>query len=205
MKISKFLLSRRDLMRKGGALSAGLAALALPGFPRAAEPLKATMPAAVPGSTALPGAGKDVDILNTGLSLEHQIIASYQMSIDSGILQNLALNIAMLFQSHHKAHRDAVAAAVQKLGGTPVASQSAAEYGAALGVSTLKSQNDILQLALKLELASANAYLGFTGMITDKDYAKLAARVAADDVMHWTALASTLSQPLPANPLTFGA
>jgi len=190
--------SRRDVLVNTGKLSVtGLAVLAgigISGFARAAL-----------AADPVAAAQKDVDILNVALGLEHQAIGAYQIGADSGLLKQPALNISLLFQSHHKAHRDALTAAIQKLGGTPAAAQQSAEYAKSLNAETLKSQNDILELALKLELGAANAFIGLVPVYQDRELAKLTARLVADESMHWTALLSTLGHPLPANALTFGA
>ena len=43
------------------------------------------------------------------------------------------LDTAVLFQSHHKQHRDALVATIEKLGGKPVMAKSNADYAAGLG------------------------------------------------------------------------
>jgi len=63
----------------------------------------------------------------------------------------------------------------------------------------------VLELALKLELGAANAYINIIPSFEDHDLAKLSARVLADESLHWTALASTLAHPLPANAMFFGS
>ncbi|MEQ1688680.1 MAG: ferritin-like domain-containing protein, partial [Sphingopyxis sp.] len=50
----------------------------------------------------------DVDILNIALALEHEAIDAYQIGAESGLLQQAVLGVAVAFQSHHKAHRDAL-------------------------------------------------------------------------------------------------
>jgi len=187
--------SRRDLLIGSRKLSvAGLAVMAgvgTAGFGRAAL-------AAVDTS-------KDIQTLNTALGTEHQAIGAYQVGADSGLLKQPALNIALLFQSHHKSHRDELSSAIQKLGGTPVTAHSTGDYGKELNASMLKTQNDFLELALKLELGAANAYINIIPSFENRDFAKLSARVLADESMHWTALASTLAHPLPANAMFFGS
>jgi hypothetical protein len=44
------------------------------------------------------------------------------------------LDTAVLFQSHHKQHRDALVATIEKPGGKPVMAKSNADYAAGLGV-----------------------------------------------------------------------
>src|ERR1051325_4078931 len=150
-------------------------------------------------------AARDVDILNVALGLEHEAINAYQLGAQSGLLQKPVLDAAVLFQSHHKGHRDALMATIEKLGGRPVAEKPMAEYARALNAGAIKSQEDILNLAVRLELGASNAYLGVIPSFQDANLAKVAARLAADETMHWTALSGVLGRQLPGAPLSFGA
>lgn len=147
----------------------------------------------------------DVNTLNVALGLEHEAINAYQLGAESGLLQKPVLDVAVQFQSHHKQHRDALVAAIKSMGGTPVAEKSMNDYAKELNASTLKSQADVLMLAAKLEKGAANAYLGVIPAFENKDLAQVAGRLAADETMHWTVLASALKQALPEKALTFGA
>ena len=148
---------------------------------------------------------KDVSILNVALGLEHEAINAYQLGAGSGLLQKGVLDIAVLFQSHHKGHRDALIATIQKMGGTPVAEKSLNDYAKALKADTLKNQGDVLDLAARLELGATNAYLGVIPAFGSKDLAKVAARLAADETMHFAILTHALGRPLPTGALSFGA
>jgi rubrerythrin len=147
----------------------------------------------------------DVDILNVALGLEHEAINAYQLGAESGLLQDPVLQVAVAFQGHHKAHRDALVSTIQKLGGKPVAEKSMNDYATALNAGSLKNQGDVLHLAARLEKGAANAYLGVIPAFNDKGLAQVAGRLAADETMHWTALASALGEKLPSKALTFGA
>lgn len=148
---------------------------------------------------------QDVAILNTALGLEHEAINAYQLGAESGLLEKGVLGVAVQFQGHHKAHRDALIATIQKLGGKPVPEGKLAEYAKALKADMLKNQADVLALAAKLELGATNAYLGVIPAFQSGDLAKVAARLAADETMHWTVLSQALGRPLPAGALSFGA
>ena len=148
---------------------------------------------------------KDVDILNVALGLEHEAINAYQLGAKSGLLQKPVLDVAVLFQSHHKGHRDALIATIEKLGGRPAAEKSLAEYAKDLRAEMLKNQADVLDLATRLELGAANAYLGMIPSFSDANLAKVAARLAADESMHWTTLTGALGRSLPGAALSFGA
>jgi len=177
----------------GGALALSAGAVAMlggtPGLARAA-----TMDPA-----------KDTGILNIALTLEHEAINAYQLGAGSGLLQKPVLDVAVLFQSHHKAHRDALIATIQKLGGTPVAERAMGDYVKDLKADTLKTQLDVLMLAARLELGASNAYLSVIPAFSDAALSKVAGRLAADETMHWTALTGALGKSLPGGALSFGA
>jgi rubrerythrin len=148
---------------------------------------------------------KDVGILNVALGLEHEAINAYQLGAGSGLLQKGVLDVAVRFQADHKAHRDALIATIQKLGGTPVMEKKLDEYAKSLQASTLQSQTDVLNLAAKLELGAINAYLGVIPAFSNKDLAKVAGRLAVDETMHYVLLNNALGRPLPTGALSFGA
>lgn len=154
---------------------------------------------------AMGDSSKDVQILNVALGLEHEAINAYQLGAGSGLLQKPVLDVAVLFQSHHKAHRDALVATIQKLGGSPVAEKKLDDYAMALKANTLKTQADVLELAARLELGATNAYLGVLPSLGNRELAKVAARLAADETLHYTVLAQALGKALPTQALSFGA
>jgi rubrerythrin len=62
----------------------------------------------------------------------------------------------------------------------------------------------VLDLAARLELGATIAYLGVVPAFKDAALAKVAARLAADETMHWTILNNALGRPL-AGAFAFGA
>ena len=186
-----FVPQRRGLIKGAGMLSAG-ALLMLAGAPTRAQGMGAN-------------SESDARILNVALALEHEAINAYQLGAESGLLQKPVLALAVRFQSDHKAHRDALVATIDKLGGKPAPALTLQEYAKALDAAKLKSQNDVLDLAARLELGATNAYLGVIPAFGDSELAKVAARLAADETMHWTVLSQALGRMLPASGLSFGA
>jgi rubrerythrin len=91
------------------------------------------------------------------------------------------------------------------MGGKAVMERKLDDYAKALKADTLKNQGDVLDLAARLELGAINAYLGVIPAFANKDLAKVAARLAADETMHFTVLTNALGRPLPAGALSFGA
>ena len=149
-------------------------------------------------------AASDVGILNVALGLEHQGINAYTLGAKSGLLQKPVLDIALKFQDDHKIHRDLLIGAITKLGGKAVEEKSLDVYAKALNASQLKSQEDVLRLALSLELGATNAYLGVIPAFKDHAFAKVAARLATDEAAHWAVLNNALGMPLP-KAMSFGA
>ncbi len=182
-------LRRRGLLRASGVsvLSASTVAL-----------LAGCEKMAAAQGTGAGNSANDVGILNTALALENEAISAYQLGATSGLLQKPVLEVAVLFQTHHKEHRDALIATIRKLGGTPVAAKSDAEVAQALNASMLKSQTDVLRLAQRLEKGAANAYIGVIPSFGERALAQVSARLAADEAMHWTVLTQVLKDPLPA-------
>lgn len=149
------------------------------------------------GSAAMAG---DIDILNVALALEHEAIEAYQIGAESGLLQKPVLDVAVLFQGHHKAHRDALAGAITQLGGKPVMPETRASYVTSLEVAKITGQTDILRLAQRLERGAANAYLGVIPAFGNKDLAQVSAKLASDETAHWALLSQVLGDNLGAAP-----
>lgn len=189
-------LRRRGLLRGSGITVLSASAVAL---------LAGCEKMAVAQSGNGASAANDIGILNTALALENEAISAYQLGAQSGLLQKPVLEVAVLFQTHHKEHRDALIATIRKLGGTPVPAKSDAEVAQALNAASLKNQTDVLRLAQRLEKGAANAYIGVIPSFGDRGLAQVSARLAADEAMHWTVLTQALKDPLPAKALSFGA
>jgi rubrerythrin len=182
--------SRRNILGMSGTALLSVAAVGVLGGTSVAHARKK-------GGAASAG---DVDILNVALALEHEAIEAYQIGAESGLLQKPVLDVAVLFQGHHKAHRDALAAAIKQLGGKPVQPESRAQYVASLEVAKITGQTDILRLAQRLERGAANAYLGVIPSFGNKDLAQVSAKLASDETAHWALLSQVLGDSLPATP-----
>ncbi|GAB2469608.1 ferritin-like domain-containing protein [Comamonas humi] len=142
------------------------------------------------------GAGaQDAQILNTALGAELEAIAAYQLGAESGLLQKPVKELALTFQSHHKAHADVLAKTVEKLGGKPVAAKARYSFP----VDQLKSQADVLRFAAGLEQGAVSAYLGAVPLFDNRELSKAAASILGDEAMHWAVLRQALGDvPVPA-------
>ncbi|WHZ10652.1 MAG: hypothetical protein OJF60_001091 [Burkholderiaceae bacterium] len=192
MQVSDFAnRSRRSFLGSTGTLSAVAVAM-LAGREALAQGMGGSV-------------SQDISTLNVALGLEYQAIGAYQLGAESGLLQKPVLAVAVLFQSQHKTHAEALIATIEKLGGKPVMAKPLSDYATELQASTLKNQTDVLSLATRLELGATNAYLGVIPSFSNLELAKVSARIAADETMHYTALLGALGRDLPTKALSFGA
>lgn len=158
-----------------------------------------------PGKARGVAAGQsDIDILNVALGLELEAIEAYQIGAESGLLQKPVLDLALIFQSQHKGHRDALVGTIRQLGGNPVDAKSRADYIISLNIAAIKSQADILKLAQVHELGAANAYIGVMPSLGSKELTQVCAKIAADEAAHWSLLTSALGETLPNTAFMFG-
>lgn len=150
------------------------------------------------GRTALAkgqdASASDARILNTALGAELEAIAAYQVGAESGLLEKPVLDLAVVFQGHHKEHADLLAKTIQTLGGKPVAPKDKYTFP----VETLKTQADVLAFAAMLEKGAVSAYLGAVPVFDNRDLSKAAASILGDEAMHWAVLRHALGQvPVP--------
>jgi rubrerythrin len=146
----------------------------------------------------------DLAILNVAVGLEHEGISAYAIALKSGLLNAAHMKAATTFQDDHKQHNDALIATIRKLGGQPVEAKTLEEYAKELKVDQLKNEDDVLDLAARLELGATNAYLGVITAFKDPALGKIAARLAADEAAHFALLNFDLKRPF-SKALAFGA
>lgn len=145
----------------------------------------------------------DLKILNASLDGEYLGIAAYQAALDSGLLGDGVKPVATKFQSDHKAHASLYRKAITELGGKPADSKSWAEYAAAAPPPPLKSQEDVLRYAAKLESGAASGTLATVAQFTSPKLAQLAASIVGVEAMHWAVLRSALGEaPVPVSVIS---
>jgi Ferritin-like domain len=146
----------------------------------------------------------DLAILNVAVGLEYEGISAYAIALKSGLLNANHVSAATKFQDDHKQHNDALIATIRKLGGKPVEAKTIDEYAKELKVDQLKNEDDVLDLAARLELGATNAYLGVITAFKDPALGKIAARLAADEAAHFALLNFDLKRPF-SKAFAFGA
>ncbi len=153
--------ARRQFFRVGGLSIAGAALLAACGDDD--DETSADVPdTAGTGDEGGSGGNMDIVLANTAISLEVLAVETYDIAVASGLVESAAIaDAAVLFQSHHVDHRDALIATVEGAGATPFTQANAAVKSAVVdpAVSAATTEADIIKLAYDLELAAAQTYV----------------------------------------------
>lgn len=135
------------------------------------------------GSTAGDNQG-DIEVVNYALTLEFLEAQFYADVIASGIVKDPKVaSIAKKFGESERQHVDALTAAVQKLGGKPVAKPKASFQSVIDG-----GLKKVLETAATVENLGAAAYLGQAGNIKSKEILAAALSIHSVEARHAAAL-----------------
>lgn len=135
----------------------------------------------------------DAAVLNNALYYEHQAIWAYSAAAsklsDTDVGQAVKA-LALRNQSDHMAHRDALIAAVQSLGATPVIAEASYDlsYYIQRGEGNLDSDVNIAKLALALETDAAIAYTTEIARLKTPALITAGASIGSDESAHATAI-----------------
>ena len=155
---------RRGFFKLGGATIIGAAVLAACG-----DTDDDTSGGDSTTSTMGEGGGEtDLALARTAASLEKLAVDTYQTGIDSGLVTTMAVaDAAVLFQSHHRDHLDALNAVITDAGGEAVIEPNAAVFEALIepAVGAAQAETDIVQIAFDLEAAAAQTYVFAGGQL----------------------------------------
>jgi rubrerythrin len=127
--------------------------------------------------------GRDLEIVQYALTLEHLETDFYNAVIDAGVITDMALaETAMMIRDNEQEHVDALTATVKKLGGTPQRPKTKFD-------SVLEGGPDmVLQTAAAVENLGAAAYLGQAGRIKSKEILAAALAIHTVEGRHAAAL-----------------
>jgi rubrerythrin len=194
-------LHRRRFLQVGGLGVAAAAVLAACGDDDKKTSAAATTTTAA-GSAPSPG---DITILRTASSLEHVAIDAYTAAGKSGLLTTPSVAAAAkLFLTQHQEHAKLFEALTKKLGGTPfTVANPAVAAQIAPQVAALKSEHDVVALALQLEKAAAATYQASVGTFGDVTFNEAIMSIGGVEARHAAILAAVLGQP--ASPSAFSS
>ncbi|MEY2568302.1 MAG: hypothetical protein QOE35_2831 [Actinomycetota bacterium] len=189
-------LARRRFLRIGATSVAAAAVLAACGN----DKKSGTAGGAAAGTTSTtakaPSAG-DIAVLRTASSLELVAVNTYDVAIKSGLVKTPAVSdAAKAFMSQHKDHATIFESLTKKVGGDPYTNPNPAVTGQlAPRLAAVKSEQDVVALALDLERSAAATYLAAVGSFADTSLNEAIMSVGGVEARHAAVLATVLGQP----------
>ncbi|MEY2440575.1 MAG: hypothetical protein QOJ46_1, partial [bacterium] len=130
-RIAEFERDRRELVRRGIGIGAGVVAAS-------------SIPLLWSVRNAFAAGGTDGDILVSAIKLEQIAVLAYGAAIDSKLLTPGFAKVARRFRDHEQAHADTLITALRDLGGTPPPAAQVKDIdGVVKGIGELKSQADV--------------------------------------------------------------
>ncbi len=131
--------------------------------------------------SALPrGEETDMSVLRVAIALEHEAIAVYDEGLRRGLFAPGLRSYAVEFRGDHLGHRDTQVAIAEERGGR------APEVLSSYATGPLRSGDEMLRHALRIEIAAQEAYSALISQIRTKDYMLSAAFILVDEVRHET-------------------
>ena len=128
-------------------------------------------------------AGRDLEIVQYALTLEHLETDFYNAVIDSGVVKDMALaDTAKLIRDNEQEHVDALTGTVKQLGGKPKRPKT--NFDAVLE----GGEQMVLETAATVENLGAAAYLGQAGRIQSKEILAAALAIHSVEGRHAAAL-----------------
>jgi hypothetical protein len=145
-------------------------------------------------------AASDAAVLNVLLDQEHSSIAAYALIATK--LRGPALASAQRFAGHERRHADALARAIDRLGGTASPPRPDEEY--ARGFPRLRGERDALSFALDVETTAIAAYADGLGKISTDGVRATAAAILVTESEHAAVVLGDLGRPQVPEPFVTG-
>ncbi len=185
-QIAAFERYRRELIRRGMGLG-GVAIVA------------SSIPLLLAVRNAFAADSGDAQILASAIDLERIAVLAYTMAIDGGLLAPRLERAARRFRDHEQQHADVLVTALTDLGGSVPAKPSAKEVDeVAAGIAAARSEREVANVAIELELAAIAAYHDAHSRLVDAKLLQTGASIMANEAQHLVVLRQAVDRaPVP--------
>jgi len=192
-QIAEFERDRRRLLRAG--LAAGGTVVAASSIPLLASV-----------RNAFAQQSGDIEILESAIKLEQVAVLAYGRVLDSGLLSPRVARVARQFAAHEREHADRLVAALTALRGKPPPKPTGVKDIDAVveGIGDVKSQADVIDFAIELELSTVAAYYDAHRKLIAAGLLQTAASIMANEGQHLVVLRQAAGQAPVPNALETG-
>lgn len=192
-QIAEFEHSRRELVRRGLGLGGAVVAAS-------------SIPLLLSVRNAFAASDDDREIVQSAIMLEDVAVLAYGVAIDSRLLSRDFTAVARRFRDHEQEHADALMTALIDLGGTPPPKPEIKDIdGVVKGIGSLKSQGDVANFAIELEMAAVAAYYEAHRKLTDAKLLQTGASIMANEAQHLVVLRQTVKRAAVPNAFETGS
>jgi len=193
VQIAAFERDRRELIRRGLAFGGAVVAAS-------------SIPLLLSVRNAFAAGEADKTILADAIRLERIAVLAYGKAIDTGLLSAGVQRIAKLIADHERQHADALTSALTDLGLPGPAQPTVKDIDSVvMGIGDVKSQADILNLAIELETAAVAAYHDAQQKFYDAKLLQAGASIMASEGQHLVVLRQALDKPPVPNAFETGS
>jgi rubrerythrin len=185
-QIAEFERDRRELLRRGLALGGAVVAAS-------------SIPLLLSVRNAFAAASGDAEILASAIGIEQVAVLAYDAALGGRLLTPSLAKVVTRFRDHEQAHADTLTRALTDLGGTPPPKATDADLQKALkGVADPRSQADIVNISIELEMAAVAAYLDAQRKLIDAKLLQTGASIMANEAQHLVVLRQAVKRaPVP--------
>ncbi len=177
---------KRFLKAAGGAGAASFGAFVLAACGSSSKTASTAAAPATTAASASTGSRGDLAILNYALTLEYLETAFYKKVVASGFFNGKVASVIKDFGSQEASHVAALKAAVEQLGGTPVA-QPASKF-------PIENASQVANLAYTVENLGASAYLGQAPKIQSAEVLATALAIHTVEARHASTLGTLVKK-----------
>jgi bacterioferritin (cytochrome b1) len=138
----------------------------------------------------------DIYYLNKALKQEHEVILSYDFSIETGLFEKTAMGMFNLHIADHLQHREMLSNAIKRLGGIPIAPIGYDEFKKNIEIDLIRTGSDALRFNLRYEGEAYVIYSEIATYMQDPSLVAMTAMIGADEMLH----KSMLVRAIPSVP-----
>lgn len=131
---------------------------------------------------------EDIFYLNKALTREHEVIMSYDYSIETGLFEKLAFETFNMILENHNRHKDLISKAIKRLGGTPIAPPSQQEFRNSFNAELIRTGSDALRFNKRFESEAYVTLSEISTYLKDPTIKLMTSGFAADEMVHQSLL-----------------
>lgn len=134
----------------------------------------------------------DIYFLNKALKQEHEVLLSYDFSIETGLFEKTAMGMFNLHIADHLKHREMLVTAIKRLGGIPIEPISYDEFRKNFDADLIRTGSDSLRLNHRFESEVFVTYSEIATYLQDPSLVAMTAMIGADEMIHKSMLVKAI-------------